>query len=229
MPLVHVDVEVVSSQRHKQMKKHIPVDPSHKRQNVTDLKVPEAAKKANQLVRENPGFFHVIIVDNWRGLRLIFDSEASAACNNDCDQCRHSRLFTPSQKKGRDLKATLFEFITTVDKKLYGPELYLPCKTTRRYAECFVSYLLDDPVLCKRGLPQNKMKRLLQKEMKLVRDFVVVFNDGVLPNDELARGLKRKIVSEALIQLDKKYRRRAEMLRAVLKELGWDFGSQVFR
>lgn len=218
---MHVDVEVVSRQRHKQMKKYIPVDPSHRRQNVPDLKVPEAVKKAKQLVRENPGFFNVIIVDDWRGVRLIFDSEASAACTNDCNQCQHSRLFERSQRKGRDLKVTLFKFTRKKDVKLYGPELFLPCKTARRYAKCFVNCILHDPDLCKRVSLQN--------EMKLVRDFVVVFNDGVLPKDELGRRLKRRIVSEALIKLDGTNRRRAEMLRAVLKELGWDFVSHVFR
>jgi hypothetical protein len=65
--------------------------------------------------------------------------------------------------------------------------------------------------------------------VKLVREFVVVWNDGRLPDDELGRRLRRRIVSEALNKLDKKNRSRAEMLRGVLKELGWDFVSQVFR
>lgn len=176
--------------------------------------------EARRLVEINPGFFHAIILDDWRGARLIFDSDASVNCSNNCASCRHSRLFPPDRPEAGEpelLRQSLYPFTSEKDRFLYGPERFLPCKTAGRYAECFIRCILLDEDMKD---PDN-----LEEELTLVKNFFVIWTDSSDGNERLAVLIKQNIVFAILAGAPEEQRK---SIVTILAKLGWDFARGSF-
>ncbi len=179
--------------------------------------------EAEELVRGNPGLFHTIILDDWRQVRLIFDSECSVTCHyyEAClETCYHRQLFPLDIQEATEqgpLRKTLYDLTSDKDKFLYGPERFLPCKTISRYAECFIRCILLDE--------EMKEPVKLEEELELVRNFLVVYTDSPLGCDEVAAAAKEQIVLAILAGAPEEQRK---MIVISLTKLGWDFAKNVF-
>jgi hypothetical protein len=89
-------------------------------------KVREAEVLANGLVQSPnipTGFFHTVILDDWRGIRLIFDSESSRNCKNDCESCRQWTILGKEDtgKEDNSILTTILEWEEDKDKFLLAP------------------------------------------------------------------------------------------------------------
>lgn len=95
-----------------------------------------AQKKLRALTKKHSGITTVIL-DNWRGYRFIYDTRDVRACRNDCANCRLYQLLKgePSGTFTARLKKA-----SAADKKIFGPQNYLNCKTVEQYRRCYINF-----------------------------------------------------------------------------------------
>ena len=182
--------------------------------------VTEARKIVDHLLLMCPNEFRVVFLDNWREVRLVFDTKSSRQCDNLCYKCMNYRMFAngslPSQEK---LQTNLFEFKTPTDKFLYGPERYLPCKSLHRFVRCYVRCILF--------ADECKTEVGLINELELVKNFLVVWSIGLDENGVKQFGdlLRLQIVSESLAGADPEHR---QLLLSCLQKTGWSHDERRF-
>jgi len=131
---------------------------------------------------------NTVILDDWCGIRLIYETNDVCRCTNDCAQCRtYLALGEDQNPPGDFLRTTLVK--ASDDHTDVTRNRMLNCKTTADYQSSFVQWL------------QGRCHTLeeFREELTLVRDFRVVYSAGVseagLP--ALERALKDGIVESA--------------------------------
>ncbi|MFA5051755.1 MAG: hypothetical protein WC544_01685 [Patescibacteria group bacterium] len=95
-----------------------------------------AQKKLRVLTKKYSGI-NSVILDNWRGYRFIYDTADVRACRNDCKNCRLYRILK-NEPDGR-FTARL-QPASVQDKRLFGPQNYLNCKTLPQYRQCYIHF-----------------------------------------------------------------------------------------
>lgn len=99
----------------------------------------QAKKKLGKLVRIHS--FRNIVLDDWRGYRFIYDSDEVRACENDCKNCRLYNLLVDEPVIEGGFNAGLY-LASDTDKKLFGDQRFLNCKTLKQYGECFINFIV---------------------------------------------------------------------------------------
>lgn len=171
---------------------------------------PEIESWFQRLMSEfDPDQVYLVVLDKWRGFRLVVDTVGSRKCQNNCQSCRNFQLFGEQQSglKEEGFIPELKRWTEKQDKDLYGPERYLQCKTLDRYAECYIRCLLED---C-------STKEAVLEELQLVRQFTVLYAGS--QDLELTKNLIcAKIIYTVLGQVGIEKRR---WMTIALSELGW--------
>jgi hypothetical protein len=121
-----------------------------------------------------------VILDDWSGIRLIYETGDVRRCTNDCAHCRTYLTLGEDQKPPGDfLRTTLVK--ASDDHTDVTRNRMLNCKTTADYQSSFVQWL------------QRRCRTLeeFREELTLVRNFRVVYSSGA-SGDEL-RALERSL------------------------------------
>lgn len=139
-----------------------------------------ATKKFQKLSKKDGGFINVIF-DNWRGFRFIFDTKDVRKCNNDCKRCSLYKLL---EKEGISKNCFGLFPATRDDKKLFGPQNFLNCKTLNQYKKCFINFILK----------KTKKEKKIRKELFLVKNFKIIFSKNKKSISVVERELKKEII-----------------------------------
>lgn len=130
-----------------------------------------ANRKFKALSKEYGGFINVI-VDDWRGHRFIFDTKDVRQCKNKCNQCE---LFQALKNEKPSIFSAGLWRASKKDKKLFGPQNFLNCKTVEQYQKCYINFLRL----------KVKSKKELADELKLVNNLRIIYSiDGKKINQE---------------------------------------------
>ncbi|PIY96901.1 MAG: hypothetical protein COY66_02575 [Candidatus Kerfeldbacteria bacterium CG_4_10_14_0_8_um_filter_42_10] len=119
-----------------------------------------AERKFRQLKRKCPNFINVIL-DDWRGFRLIYDTEDVRKCDNNCDKCR---LFLTLNEEPNGLFTAGLIPASAQDKKLFGQQNFLNCKTVSQYKQCYLNFI-----------GHLKSINEINKELKLVKGLKFIY------------------------------------------------------
>jgi hypothetical protein len=142
------------------------------------------ASDAFERLSKEPNAFINMYVDNWRGWRFIFDTEEVRNCNNDCRNCKLYNLLK-NEKEGI-FSAGLYP-ANQKDKKLFGGQNFLNCKTLEQYIDCYVNFLLKEA----------NTEREIREELNLIRNFRIIFSretdDLKKKENEFRRSIIKKI------------------------------------
>jgi hypothetical protein len=160
--------------------------------NKNDLII--ANRELKRIIKNYDGLNNVIL-DNWRGYRFIFDSRDVKNCQNDCENCRLNKVLKQMPNPVRFAKLIK---ASEEDKKIFGGQNYLNCKTISQYKNCFVNFIVK----------KTKTKSEICNELNLVRNLKFIFsrsgdgenqekrfkNDVIMRAIKLATKSKRKII-----------------------------------
>ncbi len=133
---------------------------------------------------------NIIILDNWRGYRFIYDTPSVRRCNNKCSCCR---LYQQLKNEVSGFFTTGLIKASAEDKKLFGRQNYLNCKTLKQYARCYVNYL----TLKTATYPD------LKRELRLIKNLKIIYSSRG-ETGRIEKDFKSKVLSAALKRADKK-------------------------
>jgi len=130
-------------------------------------------------------------VDNWRGFRFIFDTEDVQKCNNECPSCELFQLVNINKDQGDNVFSSGLYSASEKDKELFGPNIYLNCKTFSQYQKCYSNWLVE----------KTNTEEEIDEELNLVRDFNIIYSRE--ENDwqtltALEREFKKAVVEDAI-------------------------------
>ncbi len=137
-----------------------------------------AQKKLLELNRRYNGFMAVIL-DNWRGYRFIYDTVDVRRCQNNCTQCPLFRLL--ANEKDGAFTARLLR-ASPADRRLFGPQKYLNCKTISQYRMCYKNFIAQ----------KIATQKELTAELRLVQGLRVLYakeRDPLLVEQEIKRNI----------------------------------------
>lgn len=142
-----------------------------------------ANKELKKLLNKYDGLINVVL-DDWRGFRFVFDSKDVRNCKNECQKCK---LFIAVNKN----KAGIFNpglfLASDEDKKIFGPQNFLNCKTLQQYRDCYVNFLVCEAI----GEDQIK------NELDLIKNSMLIYSKkGELEKEE--EKFKKSILKAAL-------------------------------
>lgn len=138
-----------------------------------------AEVKFKNLLKKYDGFCNIIL-DDWRGYRLIYDCIEVRNCKNQCQQCQLYKLLK-NEKKG-DFTANLYQ-ASSKDKKIFGKQNFLNCKTLKEYQNCYINFLNQ----------KNLTNQEIKSELKLIKNLKIIYSK------EENRVLQEKIFKKSLI------------------------------
>lgn len=168
--------------------------------NATILNI--AVAKFQRLANRYSGFLNVG-VDNWRGWRFIFDTEEVRQCNNNCSKCFLYHLLK-NEKEGI-FSAGLY-LASKEDKKIFGAQKFLNCKTLKQYEDCFVNFIIQ----------KLRTEEEIKDELRLVENFKIIFSKEVTDlkkrEDEFQRSIYQKLLNKTTMAKKK-------IIEKVYKEL----------
>jgi len=142
-----------------------------------------AEKKLKNLQKKCNGFIN-IVVDDWRGYRFVFDTKDVRKCDNDCKNCPLYQL-VKDEPEGL-FSAGLYK-ASAADKKLFGPQNFLNCKTLMQYQNCYINFLAK----------KAKTEKEIKKELNLIKNMKIIFSKNKDKN-KLNKKFKKNIISETL-------------------------------
>ena len=140
-----------------------------------------------------------VILDDWAGIRLVYETADVAGCTNDCGRCPTFLALGEDQAQPAGTLRTTLKPATT-DHTDVTVNRMLNCKTPHNYADSFVRWL------ARRCVTDQDYR----DELDLVFGFRVVYLKGAESEEDLEAGgwaLKRKIIERALDQTDDRGRR----------------------
>lgn len=111
--------------------------------------------------------FRNIFVDDWRGYRFVFDTTDVKKCDNNCQKCDLYNLLKDLNKE--DVFDPGLILASDEDKKIFGQQNFLNCKTINQYQNCFINFIFE----------KNLRGTELVKELKLVANLKLIYTkDG---------------------------------------------------
>ena len=147
-----------------------------------ELIIKEAKKEFKKISNNN---FINVIVDDWRGYRFIFDTLEVRQCRNNCTKCKLYKLL--KNKKPGVFTAGLI-LACNEDKKIFGPQNFLNCKTLEQYSRCYLNFI-----------KKINNKKALLEELKLISDLKVIYSKNY-NTKELEKNFKNFIFKQAIKQ-----------------------------
>lgn len=121
-----------------------------------------AIKKFRQLSKKYNSFIN-IIVDDWRGFRFVYDSKDVRKCKNMCLKCS---LYLLLKDEKKELFSAGLYPANEEDKKLFGKQNFLNCKSLRQYQNCYINFLVK----------KVKTKKEFEAEIKLIKNLKIIFS-----------------------------------------------------
>lgn len=146
-----------------------------------------ASRKFQELEKKYNRFI-TVIVDDWRGPRFVFDTKDVRQCKNNCNQCPLFWLL--KNEKAGLFSAGLYP-ASEKDKKLFGPQRFLNCKTIIQYENCYVNFLVKEA---------NSEKEILD-ELDLIKNLRILFSTKGSAK-MIERKFKKGIIRRALLLAD---------------------------
>lgn len=130
--------------------------------------------------------FRTVILDDWAGIRLIYETEDVLACDNACEKCRtFLELGEDADESGGVLRTTLTKSSSAhTDISKYR---MLNCKRVEDYLDSFSEWMITRCF---------DLEGFVE-ELTLIRNFRIVFSRHHATNVELGE-LKRKLVDSVL-------------------------------
>jgi len=180
----------------------------------TKAELGKAKWLAEMINSMEPKTFRRIWLTDWReGWRLVYDTIHVAHCRNQCKSCPMQSILIRGVSGSNFLviKTDLFAWVSRKDKSLYGPERFLACKTSLRFAQCFVACMTKDP--------DYRDEDKLFEELSFVRDTRLVFDYREESFRDVELEFRQWIVQETLKRSDTMQWKRTE--RALIR-LGWN-------
>ena len=123
------------------------------------------AEKKFKILRKKYDKFVCVFVDNWRGYCFIFDTEDVRNCRNDCANCDLFKLL--KNEKGGVFSGKLNP-ASIEDKKIFGPQNFLNCKTLEQYINCYANFLIQ----------KTKTKKDILVELNLIKEAAIIYAKG---------------------------------------------------
>lgn len=151
-----------------------------------------AEKKFSELQKKFKKFINVII-DDWRGFRFVYDTQDVRNCNNNCQNCDLYNLL--KNEKDGFFSAGLYQ-ASEKDKKLFGNQNFLNCKTIKQYQDCYVNFLI-------KGADTRKS---IKKELDLIRNVRIIYSKNKKKVEKTKR-FKRAIIKKVLFLSPKEKRK----------------------
>jgi len=152
-----------------------------------DKKIINIAKtQLKELMKNHDGFINVI-VDDWRGFRFIFDCIEVRNCENNCSSCKLFKAI--KNKKIGQFNTDLYP-ADEEDRKLFGPQKFLNCKTLKQYQKCYVNFLLK----------RTEKKKEIEEELALILDSEIIFTkNGKLKEKNISfkKNIFKKVIKKA--------------------------------
>ena len=131
-----------------------------------NAKILKLARKKLTGLRKKYDRFINVIVDDWRGYRFIFDTKDVRQCRNDCENCPLYKLL--KNERNGYFSANLYPS-GKKDKKLFGSQNFLNCKTLRQYENCYVNFLIK----------KANTDREIKNEIRFIKGLRIIFaNSG---------------------------------------------------
>lgn len=154
-----------------------------------------------------------IILDNWRGIRLIYGADCVEQCKSKCHECKLFKL-VGEDFPGIDanvFKTTLIR-ANECDLEIFNAkQKYLNCKTLEQYLDCFITWLTD----------KCHTEESIKEELDFVKGFKIIHLNGYNATSILSKEqeIKRNIVEECLKRMKYQDSRR-NAIRNYSKEIG---------
>ncbi|MFA5990634.1 MAG: hypothetical protein WC794_00100 [Candidatus Doudnabacteria bacterium] len=156
-----------------------------------------AKRKIKYILKRYKGL-NTVFLDNWRGFRFIYDcGEINKLPGKKFLQ---SKLYTllKNEKSGTFSAGLLIA--SSKDKKLFGRQYFLNCKTFRQYAGCFSRFVIKEAIT----------KKEILTEMDLIKNIKIIYSNkgkikvlensfrGIIVRQILAKtkGDKKRIISK---------------------------------
>lgn len=137
--------------------------------------------------------FKTVIIDDWSGIRLIYETEDVRRCSNICETCKtYLSLSQDQNQTGNFLRTSLVQ--SSSDHTDVPRNRMLNCKTKNDYMKSFSEWLI------KRCNTENDF----YEELVLIRDFRIVFSDICKDKNEmliLEQKMKREIIQSAMSKI----------------------------
>lgn len=149
----------------------------------------EAAAFARDLAARLP--VNTVILDDWAGIRLIYETDDVANCGNNCAACPTHAILGGDPAMPPDDR--LITSLTPASERHTSVKRnrMLNCKTKADYMESFIAWLAG----------RCASAAEIREELDLVFNFQVVY-DRSCPDaaalEELARSMKRRIIDQAV-------------------------------
>lgn len=149
-----------------------------------------ANKKLKLLLRRYKGF-NTVFLDNWRGFRFIYDSKEIKSYPGK--SFLQSRLFELLKNENPGKFTASLCRASVSDKKLFGLQYFLNCKTYRQYAKCYINFFIK----------KVRTKEQAADEILLLKNMKIVFSkEGNLK--VLERQFRLLVLTEVLSKCKKK-------------------------
>lgn len=150
------------------------------------------------------------ILDDWSGIRLIYETEDVRRCANICETCKtYLSLGQDKNQTGNFLRTTLVQ--SSSDHTDVTRNRMLNCKTKSDYMKSFSEWLVK----------RCNTEEDFYEELVLIRDFRIVFSDTCKDKNEiliLEQKMKREIIQSAMSKIYGK--RRIVFERMIEKIIG---------
>ncbi len=142
-----------------------------------------ARSKFSKLSQQYDGFVNVI-VDDWRGFRFVFDTTELRRGKIDCPG-----LYQLLKNEPVGLFSAGLYPASVEDKRIYGPQKFLNCKTLKQYRCCYVNFLIK----------KAQTKKEIEDELNLIKNLKIIYSKY---NNEakLETKFKKSIISQALLR-----------------------------
>jgi len=157
---------------------------------MNDTIFKQALTKLEELLKKYDGFI-TIFLDDWRGYRFIYDIKPSNCCKDSCKKCPIYRLLK-DEKEINGFTAGLY-LASSKEKKLFGPQEFLNCKSFDEYQNCYVNFLLE----------KCNTKQEIFDELNLVKNMKVIYSKKDSPEKQEIK-FKKGVIQKALASSETK-------------------------
>ncbi len=151
---------------------------------MNDTTFKQALIKLEELLKKYDGFITVFL-DDWHGYRFIYDTRKSNCCENGCKKCPIYRLL--KNEKGKDHFTTGLYLASSEEKRLFGPQKFLNCKSFDEYQNCYVNFLLE----------KCNTKQEIFDELNLIKNMKVIYSKNDSPKKQEIK-FKKSVIKKVL-------------------------------
>lgn len=163
---------------------------------MNDAIFKQATQKLEELLNKYDGFITVFL-DDWRGYRFIYDVKKPDGCANGCKKCPIYQLLK-NEKEINGFTAGLY-LASTEEKKFFGPQKFLNCKSFDEYRNCYSNFLLKK---C------NTEKEIFD-ELNLVKNMKVIYSKNSSPKKQELK-FKKEVIKKVLASSEPEKRKKIQ-------------------